>query len=185
MLREPRAQAAPVNAGSNRKYVIAFAGLVFLGLCGLIALRSCLRETVRSITEVDRKVDAKLLGAVAHKDKLIGSKGGTLITDPAVNPQYAQDLRRLAARISNEMSRKGRKVLLVAGAGKDESKEYYTLLLDCPERDLHLSAEICVTWEIHGLLRKRHYSLIRSEKLAADHPLLIADALLYLYDLAQ
>ena len=72
-----------------------------------------------------------------------------------------------------------------AGADKDKNKEYYTLLLDCPERDLHLSAEICVTWEIHGLLRKRHYSLIRSEKLAADHPLLIADALLYLYDLAQ
>ena len=72
-----------------------------------------------------------------------------------------------------------------APADKEEKKEYYTLLLDCPERDLHLSADICVTWEIHGLLRKRHYSLIRSEKLAADHPLLIADALLYLYDLAQ
>ena len=122
MLRAPRAQDSPVNAGSNRKYVIAFAGLVFLGLCGLIALRSCLRETVRSIAEVDRKVDAKLLGAVAHKDKLIGAKGGSLITDPAVNPQYAQDLRRLAARISNEMSRKGQKILLVAGAGKDEGR---------------------------------------------------------------
>jgi biotin operon repressor len=75
--------------------------------------------------------------------------------------------------------------LAKAGADIDENKEYYTLLLDCPERDLHLSAEIGVTWEIHGLLRKRHYSLIRSEKLAADHPLLIADALLYLYDLAE
>ena len=122
VLRQPRAQASPVNAGSNRKYVIAFAGLVFLGLCGLIALRSCLRETVRSIAEVDQKVDAKLLGAVARKDKLLGSKGGTLITDPAVNPQFAQDLRRLAARICNEMTQKDQKILLVAGAGKDEGR---------------------------------------------------------------
>lgn len=122
VLRQPRAQASPVNAGSNRKYVIAFAGLVFLGLCGLIALRSCLRETVRSIAEVDKKVNAKLLGAVARKDKLLGSKGGTLITDPAVNPQFAQDLRRLAARICNEMTQKDQKILLVAGAGKDEGR---------------------------------------------------------------
>ena len=122
VLREPRAQDVPDNAAGNRRYVTAFTGLVFLALCGLLALRSGLRETVRSIPEVGRKVDAKLLGAVAHKDKLFGIKGGTLITDPDINPQYAEDLRRLAARISNEMALKGQKVLLVAGAGKDEGR---------------------------------------------------------------
>ena len=122
VLREPRAQDSPDNAAGNRRYVTAFTILVFLALCGLLALRSGLRETVRSIPEVGRKVDAKLLGAVAHKDKLFGIKGGTLITDPDINPQYAEDLRRLAARISNEMALKGQKVLLVAGAGKDEGR---------------------------------------------------------------
>ena len=61
----------------------------------------------------------------------------------------------------------------------------YLLTLDCAPRDLHMTAEIRVTWEVHGLLRKRHDELLSSEKIAADHPLLIADALLYLYGLAE
>lgn len=130
VLRGPRVQAGAINAGTNRKYVIAFAALAFLGACFVLAFLSYIRETVRGTSEVAGKVDAELLGTVGPMrtlpgrffGRLSGGKKGKLITDPEVNARYAQDMRKVAVRIANEMAQEHRRVLLVSSALEGEGK---------------------------------------------------------------
>ena len=73
-----------------------------------------------------------------------------------------------------------------AGTGAEGAAErIYRLRLVNAERGITLSARVKRTDIPHGILMDKQYEQLESTSIAADHPLLIADALLYLYALAR
>jgi len=129
VLERPKVQENPEHPLENVKYSIICSGLVFLIICALLALKSYMRDTVHNSAEVESKIDAKLLATITHEEKhrrgkrrIGGEKASILITDPVTSFRYTEDMRKLAARIRNEMSEKNQKVLLVSSAMENEGK---------------------------------------------------------------
>ena len=129
VLERPKVQEKPEHPLENVKYSIICGGLVLLMLCAFLALKSYMRDTVHSSAEVESKIDAKLLATIMHEEKhrrgkrrIGGEKASILITDPVTSFRYTEDMRKLAARILNEMTEKDQKVLLVSSAMENEGK---------------------------------------------------------------
>ena len=129
VLENPKVQEKPEHPLENVKYSIVFGAIVFVLICVVLAWSSSLRDTIHNSTEAENKVDAKLLATVMHEEKhrrgkkrLGGEKASILITDPVTSFQYTEDMRKLAARILNEMSENHQKVLLVSSAMENEGK---------------------------------------------------------------
>ena len=129
VLEKPKVQENPEDKFQNVKYAIVLSGSVFLVLCAILAFLSLMRDTVRNSKEVESKIDTKLLATIVHEEKhkkgkirIGGEKASILITDPVTSFQYAEGMRKLAARVINEMSEKGYKTLLVSSATENEGK---------------------------------------------------------------
>lgn len=129
VLERPKVQEKPEHPLENVKYSILFSALVFAIVCAALAVMSYMRDTVHNSAEVESKIDAKLLATILHEEKhrrgkrrIGGDKASILITDPVTSFRYTEDMRKLAARIVNEMSEKNQKVLLVSSAMENEGK---------------------------------------------------------------
>lgn len=129
VLEYPKVQEKPEHPLENVKNSIIIALLVFITVFAVLAMSSVMRDTVHNSTEVESKIDAKLLGTIMHEEKhrrgkrrIGGEKASILITDPVTSFRYTEDMRKLAARILNEMSEKNQKVLLVSSAMENEGK---------------------------------------------------------------
>lgn len=129
VLERPKVQEKPEHPLENVKYSILFSALVFAIVCAALAVMSYMRDTVHNSAEVESKIDAKLLATILHEEKhrrgkrrIGGDKASILITDPVTSFRYTEDMRKLAARIVNEMSEKKQKVLLVSSAMENEGK---------------------------------------------------------------
>lgn len=129
VLEQPKVQEKPEHPLENLKYSILFGGFVFAAACAVLALLSIMRDTIHNSSEVESKVDAKLLATIMHekkhrrgKKRVGGEKASILITDPVTSFQYAEDMSKLAARIINEMTENNQKVLLVSSAMENEGK---------------------------------------------------------------
>ena len=129
VLEHPKVQENPEHPLENVKYSILFGGLIFVMICTLLAIMSYMRDTVHNSAEAESKIDTKLLSTIMHEEKhrrgkrrIGGEKASILITDPVTSFRYTADMRKLAARILNEMSEKKQKVLLVSSAMENEGK---------------------------------------------------------------
>lgn len=129
VLERPKVQEKPEHPLENVRYSVLFSIVVFLMICGLLALLSYLRDTVHNSAEVESKIDTKLLATIMYEEKhskgkrrIGGEKASILITDPVTSFRYTEDMRKLAARILNEMSEKNQKVLMVSSAMENEGK---------------------------------------------------------------
>ena len=119
VVQEPKVLETAVNAGRNVKLSLFSGVLVFLLLCTLLAWYSSSRYTVRNSTEVIPKVGRRALAVVPEEKR---RKDGLLITNPAVTPGYTEEIRSLAIRLMNDMTREGQKILLVSSAAEGEGK---------------------------------------------------------------
>lgn len=129
VLERPRVQEEPEHPLENVKFAIIFAGLVFIATCAVLVFLSTMRDTIHNSSEVESKIDGKLLATIMHEKKyrrgrkrIGGEKASILITDPVTSFQYAEDMRKLAVRIINEMTENHQKVLLVSSAMENEGK---------------------------------------------------------------
>ena len=129
VLERPKVQEKPEHPLENVKFSILFSALVLVMVCAVLAVMSYMRDTVHNSAEVESKIDAKLLATIMHEEKhrrgkrrIGGDKASILITDPVTSFRYTEDMRKLAARIVNEMSEKNQKVLLVSSAMENEGK---------------------------------------------------------------
>ena len=129
VLERPKVQEKPEHPMENVRNSILIGAAVMVALFAVLALMSALRDTVHNSSEVEAKIDAKLLATILHekkyqrgKKKIGGEKSSILITDPVTSFQYAEDMRKLATRILNEMTGKNQKVLLVSSAMENEGK---------------------------------------------------------------
>ena len=129
VLERPKVQEKPEHPLENVKYAVILAGIVFVLICAALAYLSIRRDTIHNSDEVESKIDARLLATIMHenkyrkgKKKIAGEKSSILITDPVTSFGYAESMRKLAARIINEMSDRQQKVLLIASAMENEGK---------------------------------------------------------------
>ena len=129
VLERPVVPERPSRPRQNMRYALYCSAFVFAVICALFAVLSFLRDTVHNTEEVEAKLDTKHLATIMHESKrrkggkrISGEKTSILITDPLTSFQYAEDMRKLAVRILNEMSEKGQKTLLISSAAENEGK---------------------------------------------------------------
>lgn len=129
VLERPKISERLEHPLQNLKYSIYAGILTFVAICGILALLSILRDTVHNSSEVEKKIDTKLLTTIMHETKhrrgrkrIGGDKASILITDPVTSFQYAEDMRKLAARVINEMTSHRQKVLMVSSVAENEGK---------------------------------------------------------------
>lgn len=121
VVQEPKVLETAVNTGGNVKLSLFAGVVVFLMLCTLLAWYSSSRYTVRNSTEVAPKVGLRAL-AVVPEEKRRRGETSIQITNPAVTPGYREEVRSLAIRLMNDMTREGQKILLVSSASEGEGK---------------------------------------------------------------
>ena len=129
VLERPKVPESPEHPLDNLKYSLIIAGVVFIMIFLMLAFISLMRDTVHNSEEAESKIDAKLLATIMHENKYRGVKRKSrknatsiLITEPMTSFQYVEDMRKLGARIINEMTQKHQKILLVSSAMENEGK---------------------------------------------------------------
>lgn len=129
VLERPKIPERLEHPRQNLRYSFYIGALMFAAVCGMLAIVSFMRDTVHNSSEVEKKVDTKLLSTIMHekkhrrgKKRVGGEKASILITDPVTSFQYAEEMRKLAARVVNEMAENNQKVLLVSSAAENEGK---------------------------------------------------------------
>lgn len=121
VVSEPRLVEQPVSRSGLLKYAIAIGIVFFVMICSLLAWYSSTKYTVRNSGETASKLGTDLLAVIPHERQRRGGNG-LLITDPAAAPGFAEEMRSLAVRLMNEMSRDGKKILLISSAARREGK---------------------------------------------------------------
>lgn len=129
ILERPKIPERLEHPLQNLKYSIYVGMLTFVAICTILVLISIMRDTVHNSSEVEKKIDAKLLATIMHESKhrkgrkrIGGEKASILISDPATSFQYAEDMRKLAARVMNEMTEHHQRVLMVSSVAENEGK---------------------------------------------------------------
>ena len=129
VLERPKVPERLEHPLQNLKYSFYAGILTFAAICAVLAVLSALRDTVHNSSEVEKKLDTKLLATIMHeakhrkgKKKIGGEKTSILISDPVTSFQYAEDMRKLAARVVNEMAEHRQKVLMVSSVAENEGK---------------------------------------------------------------
>lgn len=129
VIQEPVIPVAASNSlhlkSGMRKAALA-AGLV---MTLLFAFLSYCKDTIKNEDEMNKKVDARLLGTVYHekKRKTVGSlknkKHYSLCIDnPGLSFGYVEAVRMLATRVRRELGKDGKKVLMVTSVSENEGK---------------------------------------------------------------
>lgn len=108
----------------GKAFLISFAAVVFL-----IAIFSMIKDTIRNSSDVERKLDARLLGSISHenkyktlKSKVNRKKTSLLITNPLISFGYVEALKKISAKISNRMDARNAKTLLITSYMENEGK---------------------------------------------------------------
>lgn len=121
-------QKPDVTFSPWRTMIKAF-GATLLVMIFLIGFISAMKDTVRRESEVEQKLDAKLLGTLFHENKYKSfrarrskKKTGILMLNPTVSFRYSEAVRKLASRVRSKMKQKEAKVLLVTSVLENEGK---------------------------------------------------------------
>ena len=129
VLQKPTVPSGPVNKFQPTALMKKTFLMTIVALCGLIAILSFLKDTVRKPKEVSRKLDAKLLQTLYHekiyktwKARIHRKKSPVLLTNPGTSFQYVEDMKKLARKVSSKMKEKNAKTLLVASVEENEGK---------------------------------------------------------------
>lgn len=155
VLQAPEVPAEPDAALHTRsavqKSILGTLAVLILILAGF----SFMKDTIRSDKDVDRKLDAKRLGTIAHENKyktvrsrFRKAKSSILLSNPTVSFRYVETMKKLSRKVKNLMDdRKGKSILItsvlenegkstvavnLALALSQESKR--VLLIDCDFR---------------------------------------------------
>lgn len=129
VLVQPEIPTAPSNArdplpGAVRAGIVCLAALTLL-----FVLVSASRDTIRRGSDIERRLDAKYLGSVAHEDKyktlgmrLRGGHVPMLIDSPACSFRYIESVQKVCRAVQNRMERDDLKTLLVMSCEENEGK---------------------------------------------------------------
>ncbi len=103
--------------------------IVMLLAAAVIVLFSLLRETVKEERGFSDKIDAELIGTVAHekehlshKEKMEKKKRALLINDAYSTLKFTEDYQKLATKLEYMQKRKDKKVFTVTSVSENEGK---------------------------------------------------------------
>lgn len=129
ILQQPTVPTRPINSPNTRhnmKLAVLLAGAAAVGL---ICLMATLRDTVKTVSDVEDKLDGKLLAAIHYERKhktlrsvLRRSRESILITRPTTGFAYVETIRKLRTRVSYQMRQEGFKTLMVTSVLENEGK---------------------------------------------------------------
>lgn len=117
-------KALDVARPVTKAFILA-ALAVILALAGV----SYLKDTIRRASDVEKKLDTKLLGDICHeeKNKTFSSKLhktniSLLISNQTVSFRYAELVQKVCRKLQNRMEKNGAKTLLVTSYLENEGK---------------------------------------------------------------
>ncbi|MBR2674017.1 MAG: P-loop NTPase [Mogibacterium sp.] len=129
VLVQPRLPNAPDNpfrpySLMAKAFLASLAVLIFLAV-----VSSYLKDTIRTGSDIERKLEAEYLGAVSHeakyrslKERLKRPKRSLLINSPLVSFRFAESVMKVARRVQNRMTANGIKTLIVTSCLENEGK---------------------------------------------------------------
>ena len=98
-------------------------------MAALICLAAVLRDTIKCIEDVERKLDAKLLATLHFERKkktlkamLSRKRESILISNPTTGFSYVETVRKLRARVSHQMKENGFKTIMITSVLENEGK---------------------------------------------------------------
>lgn len=129
MLQAPSIPLAPNNARNSKGSAMMITMVAAVGYLTIFGGLGLLRDTVKSGSELKKKLDAKLLGTVGFEYKYKTLKAllqrgqvSMLLNNPILSFRYVESYKLLAARIRGKLKREGHKVLLVTSVMENEGK---------------------------------------------------------------
>ena len=127
VLQLPRVPVTPCNTPNIKKQVMMIMIMAAIAACAGLVLLSYFRDTVRSRTEADQKLNCWCLGEIDHEqkyktllDRLKRRRKGLLITNPANSFHFVETIRKLRRRVEQHMGNS--KVLMVTSVMENEGK---------------------------------------------------------------
>lgn len=129
ILQYPTVPDSPSNSsGAMHKAKLA-AVLAAVASAAILCLLAYVRDTVKSVDEVEQKLDTRLLGTVYHENKYKTAKEyfkrrkkSILITDPTTSFAFSETFKKLRTRVEYSMRAKGYKVIMVTSVRENEGK---------------------------------------------------------------
>ena len=129
VLEDPKIPYAPVNPPQNGE--MAKKGF-FLGMAVcilLFAIWSYMHNTVKQEREVEKKLDARSLGAISYewkyktiKEWIKHRKKAVLVDNPLASFRFVESYKKLAAKVEYRMAKNEQKVLVVTSVSENEGK---------------------------------------------------------------
>ena len=127
VLQSPVVPIAPVNRSGAAQQMKRMMVLAALAAAAILAVMSYLRDTVRSATEVQEKLDCDYMGEIPHENKyktiaarLRRKKSSILIANPLTGFRFVESMRKLRRRVEQRMG--DGKVLMVTSLLENEGK---------------------------------------------------------------
>lgn len=129
VLEEPAIPYSPNNyldtRGAMKKGFLAGALICIL----LFGLLSYMKNSVKQEKEIEKKLDARSLGAISYeykyktvRDFIAHKKGSVLVDNPISGFPFVESYKKLAAKVEYQMGKADRKVLVVTSASENEGK---------------------------------------------------------------
>lgn len=129
ILQAPTVPTSPINYSNANRYA-KMAALVSSALAVVwLCIRVYLRDTVKSVEEVEEKLDTKLLATVYHENKYKSikelferAKKTILITNPTTGFAFTETFKKLRTRVDYHMRKEGIKTIMVTSVHENEGK---------------------------------------------------------------
>lgn len=129
VLQRPKIPTGAMNSSGARRAAdraaLAGAAAAIIIICVL----AYMRDTVKTVSDVERKLDTRMLAAVYHskknmtlRDRLLRRKTSILITDPLTGAGFLETIRKLRTRTEYLMRRNNAKVLMITSVAENEGK---------------------------------------------------------------
>lgn len=129
MLKGPAVPTSPINYanadGIAKKAFLAAAALVIV----LVCVKSYLRDTVKTVEELEKKLDTKNLATIYHENKyktlktaLKRNKTSILITNPTTGFAFVETYKKLRTKVDYSIHREGCRVIMVTSVLENEGK---------------------------------------------------------------
>lgn len=129
VLEEPSIPMSPDNPLNAEATVKKAFWLTAAILCALFGLLSYMRDTIKQEDDIEKKLDARNLGAIPYerknktiKDFLKKDKRALLVTDPLAGFAFVEGYKKLATKVDYQMGKEGRKVLVITSVSENEGK---------------------------------------------------------------
>ena len=127
VLQHPAVPTSPVNHANPMGQLKRMGGLAAIAAAVLLAVLSFKRNTIRSSSEAQKKLDCDYLGQIPHEKKyktllaqLRRKKTSILIGNPITSFQYVENIRKLRRRVEQHMD--GGQVIMITSLLENEGK---------------------------------------------------------------